>query len=266
MASKGRRPSDLTIFNRADPSLVLAKILEFLEDNGPFPFCIFGGMKAFFFVPLFLLIPLLPASSQDTLATADSSASDTSFQDRLVLMNGNEMEVEVIEVGMGAVSYLQMENGDTGTRSIPIAEVFSVDREGKEERILYEQDSTRGNTLDRREMRFFIRGERDAMEGFRTPWTTTAGLAIGAAGGYFLELSLFTFTVPLVFTVGSTVPKIHIDEATVSDPAYLDREFYLKGYEKEARGRRMLNALKSSAGGVLLGMAVYVLINPDQLR
>jgi hypothetical protein len=96
--------------------------------------------------------------------------------------------------------------------------------------------------------------------------TTIGGLAIGAAGGYFLEFSVFTVTVPLVFTLGSTIPKVRIDRATVSDPAYLEREFYLKGYEREARNKRLLNALKSSAGGVVLGMALYAVLNPDVIR
>jgi hypothetical protein len=216
---------------------------------------------------LLFLLPQISVSSQDTTSSSvEKSPEDTLHQDRILMMNGREIECKVTDIGMGTVDYEMRKKGKLKKGAVPMAEVFSVQRAGEEEEFIYEKDSARGNTLARSEMRYFIHGEQDAMSGFRTPLTTIGGLAIGAAGGYFLEFSVFTVTVPLVFTLGSTIPKVRIDRATVSDPAYLDREFYLKGYEREARNKRLLNALKSSAGGVVLGMALYAVLNPDVIR
>ncbi len=243
------------------------KLADLVEEKLFSPFRIFGSMNIR--KPLLILFACLmtgPVFAQQDTVSADTSATEGGYQDRIIKMNGLELKGKVLQVGMGEVVYEHKVDGSLQKSSVPMAEVYAVDRAGKEEEILYEQDSARGNTLDRTQMRYFIRGERDAMQGYSTPWTTVGGLAIGAAGGYFLDFSVFTLTVPLVYTLGASIPKIRVDKETVSDPAYLDREFYLKGYEREARGDRLLNALKGSAGGVLLGLGIYAILNPDQLR
>ncbi len=213
-------------------------------------------------VILFFLILCNPLKAQES----DSTEADTASQDRILLMNGKELKGRILEKGIGEVNYKHKVRGDWKEEAFAKGRIFSLKPAGAPEEVLYEQDSSIGNLLERGEMRYFIHGEQDARSGYTAPWTTVGGVVIGGVGAYFLEFTIFTLAVPLVYTLGSTIPKVRVDEGTVSDPAYLDREFYLKGYERQARNHRLLNALKGSVGGILLGMGIYAIVHPDQLR
>lgn len=197
---------------------------------------------------------------------ADSAKPDSLGAGRILLMNGKELRGNILEKDMGQVTYEHSVQGAWEEDAMAKGRIFSIDPAKDPEQIFYEQDSSIGDLLDRQEMRYFIYGQQDARGGYRAPLATVGGIVLGGAGAYLLKFSVFTFAVPLVYTLGSTVPNIKVDKGTVSDQAYLEREFYLKGYERQARNHRLLNAIKGSVGGALLGMGIYALINPDQLR
>lgn len=216
--------------------------------------------------PVLLFVLFYFSSIFAVAQEADSLSSDTSGSDRILLMNGKELEGRILEEEEGKVTYKYLKRGDWKTEALAKYRIYSLNPEGEEERILYEQDSAIGNDLSRDQMGNFILGERDAMQGYRAPYTMAGGLVLGAVGAYALEWSVFTLTIPLVYTLGATAPKIRVDKSTVSDQDLLESDHYLKGYEREARSKRLFNALKGSVGGIVIGMVTYAIVNPQGIR
>ncbi|MBL4716515.1 MAG: hypothetical protein JKX95_07760 [Bacteroidia bacterium] len=80
----------------------------------------------------------------------------------------------------------------------------------------------------------------------------TAGCVIGA--GCFAGALL-----PLGYTVISGVFSANINKYIVSDKQLLDKEDYLKGYQKTAKRKKLKGALIGSAIGMFVGITTAVL-------
>ena len=166
--------------------------------------------------------------------------------------------------------------GDFSTKkaeSIPVVmkagsldreDVFSVTYPSGIEKVYYAYDEPLGNVFQENEMRAYVYGERDARAALSGKVWFYSGLAIGAVSGYALKTSVVSFAVPPVFALAANIPIIHIKERYIADKSYQYNENYARGFERYARGKNTIEALKGSAIGTVLGIIAYSIIDNNR--
>lgn len=145
-------------------------------------------------------------------------------------------------------------------------EVFSLTLPSGTEKLFYHQDADFGNPYSEASMRSFIAGERDARLHHRSAGAFWGGVGVGLGAGYAMENSIWTFAVPFVWTLSVRIPTIKVKHSKMSSMKYLGNEDYLAGYESAARSRDMVQGLKGSAIGVICGMLLYGIVNPNNVN
>ena len=111
------------------------------------------------------------------------------------------------------------------------------------------------------QMGFYVLGERDARYGVSGKAWFYSGLVVGGVSGYLLESSVWSLAVPPLFALTTKIPVISIKEEHISDQAMIGNEYYALGYEKQARSKNAIQALKGSALGTLLGIATFLIVD-----
>ena len=182
-------------------------------------------------------------------------------QDRLLMMNGETIEGRIVDdLGMEIRIELETKKGKTKEYYFHRSEVFSVTKEGKEEVLLYQYNDEEGNFLTEDQMRIFIAGEQDARSNYNVKPTAIIGLVLGTGGAILAGGGLITtVSIPILYTAYQFIPVIHIKEQTITNPAHQYNDAYAMGYERVARSRRVLTALKTSAAGMAVGVVVVLL-------
>jgi hypothetical protein len=196
-------------------------------------------MKSFF-LTLSFLIP--------TLASA---------QDRIILINGNVLEVKNVELKDNKVSF-QCLNKEKRKKINP-DRVFSVQYADGTERVIFESDPLDPSDFKPEEMRMFIKGEQDAKRYYHNTGNKIVSAAVGASAGL---LTIYGLVVPALYStvVGSFSPNVQKHD--VSDPALRDNLNYREGYERKCRDRKIRNSLLYGFGGFFVGFATFaVLLN-----
>jgi hypothetical protein len=145
-------------------------------------------------------------------------------------------------------------------------EVFSILTSEGEERIYYFQDAFLGNDFTIEEMRTFIAGETDARKNYKAKGAFWGGVGVGLVSGYLLETSVVAFAVPVAYTLAMRIPVVHIRDRHMSDTKYKGNQIYLEGFESTARNRLMIQGLKGSAIGLVSGLVLFAVLNPDQVQ
>lgn len=143
-------------------------------------------------------------------------------------------------------------------------DLYGLERPDGSMEYYYFQDELKGNLLSREEMKAYIKGERDARYGVSGKAWFYSGLLVGGISGYLLESSVWSLAVPAVFTLGTQIPIIQIREEHISDKSYVGNENYALGYEKQARSRNAIQALKGSAIGTALGIISYLIVDNNR--
>lgn len=175
----------------------------------------------------------------------------------ILLMTGKVLEGSVTSVDTVYVYYdYEKKNGKVLHRKLDLERVFSVTDEQGEEEIIYQMDTAVGNYFTEKEMRYYIMGEQDAMEGYRANWTVWVGVPTSAAVGYAVSSTIVVFAVPFVYLVAASLPKYKIREGSVSDPELLREPAYILGYERTARSKRLFKSLSSAVVGTAIGFVV----------
>lgn len=178
-------------------------------------------------------------------------------------MNGKIMEVQLTDTsGANLFFNVTLNNGKVKSKSLYKDQVFSIISPEGQEEVLYKYEEIIGNDFTVDEMRYYIYGERDALNGYNGKPTFWVGLCAGLGGSYALSGGFVPFAFPLLYTGGMQIPFIKIKSETISDQEYTYHPTYALGYEKAARTRKTMNALFGSLAGVALGGTLYELINP----
>lgn len=145
--------------------------------------------------------------------------------------------------------------------SLDREDVFSVTYPNGKEKVYYAYDEPMGNVFQEDEMRGYVYGERDARFALSGKGWFYSGLAVGAISGYVLKTSVVSLAVPPVFALAANIPIIHIKERYIADKSYRYNENYALGFERLARRKNTIQALKGSAIGTVLGIVAYAIIN-----
>ena len=202
------------------------------------------------FLLLNMLVIIFPAASQD----------------KITLLNGTVLEVKIKSQTDGIISYYYKKGKKQKEATLEEYRIFSLEKAGKKESILYRKDTTIGNFFTVDEMRMFIYGEQDARNnyggGFHFVMGTTIGLVAVLFDTYDNDFfksdpSIFPIVVPLVLPIISSKMGGGVKKRHVSNQAYMMNREYVDGFKRVARYKRMKKSLFGTVLGVATGLGAY---------
>jgi hypothetical protein len=175
-------------------------------------------------------------------------------QQKMLLLNGKEIEIKSYTVDDNYVNYKRSTDKPGKTRLIEKYDVFSVKKEDGTEDIIYKSDSL---SFTVEEARNYIRGEQAADKFYHKPvnkWTAGV-VGVGAS-----VLSFYSLPVPMLYSVvvGRINPK-NMQIPDGYDAPYSSTEEYRFGYNKKARNLKIQQSLKWGYIGLGVGLAGYII-------
>jgi hypothetical protein len=178
-------------------------------------------------------------------------------QDKIMTLSGKYLDVNITDDSGANVFFdVQKKNGKTRKISLHKGELFSVQKDGKEESVLYAQDLDFGYDLSEEDIRHLIYGQHDAREGYNANPSMIGGFAVGFGSSLYLGSGLVPLTIPFAYSLAMQIPYIKIKQKTISDQAYTLNDYYKEGYNKTARSKKMIRSFLGCATGVVLGMGI----------
>jgi len=185
-------------------------------------------------------------------------SNSLSAQDELLLMNGKKFKGLAIDTTSTKLAIqLDHKKDKKKIKSFYRDEVFSIRFKDSGEQVYFQYDPLYENSYTIDQMRLVVAGKSDALYRYKTKWIIPTGLVVGAASAYFLEGSVFTLIVPIIYTGLVQIPVVKIQKESITSNAFIGDEFYLEGYNRSARLKRTKQALLSSLVGVIAGFAIY---------
>jgi hypothetical protein len=195
---------------------------------------------------------------------AFASLAQAQRADRILLMNGQVIDARVVGQSTLEVRYLIETGRGLRERSEPTEGVFSVTDTLGRERIWYFYDTVFGNDMTIDQMRWFIKGEQDARNGYKPIWPMVSGFVVGAGVTMALDLEVNALLLPPLFAASMVLPRVHVTKGSITDPLMEGDEFYAYGYAKVGRTKRVMKTLLTTAVGALVGIAVrQYIIDPN---
>lgn len=188
-------------------------------------------------------------------------------QDKINLMNGQVLEGKVVGQSTLEIRYLVPRKNRMVERAEPTSGVFSVTDSAGREKVWYFMDTVFGNDYTVPQMRWFIKGERDARYGYKPIGPMLGGFALGAGLTMALDLEVNSLIIPPVYAGFMAWPRVYVTRGSITDPNMEGDPIYATGYSAVGRPKRVVKSLLSTAAGVLVGLAMnrYV-IDPAQKR
>lgn len=195
--------------------------------------------------------------------------------DKVNLMNGLTFEGSILDTTNGKVILQYFKKNKEKTIEFENYRVFSLSKVNEPEIIMYKQDTTVGNYLTEKEMRYYFLGEKDARKNYNpigvkiTAAVLTFGISLVdtynkdtlsskfTAGFFKSEPGLISIVAPFIITGLAAFPAVQISINKVSDKRYLTEQSYMDGFEKIGRSKKVFGALKFSLIGCVAGLATY---------
>jgi hypothetical protein len=180
--------------------------------------------------------------------------NNSQAQQRILLLNGKYISIESFQEGTDFISYKKVNDKRKKMRTVDRYDVFSIETEGQEERIIY----TPADSLDFsvEEARLYIRGEQVASEYYKAKGASISSAAVGLGSGF---LSFYAIPVPMLYSIvlGRFNPKkMKLPENF--DQNIANSEAFQFGYNKSARNHKIQQSLKW--GYISLGVSLTALI------
>ncbi len=188
-----------------------------------------------------------------------------SAQDRILLMNGQEIQGRVLGQSTLEIRFLLDVKGKRKEEVEPTESVFSVTDSTGKETVWYFHDPSFGNDLTVDQMRWYINGEQDARAGYRPTLPKLGGFLLGAGLVIGLDLEVNSLLIPPAYAGLMAWPRVHVTPGSVRNPLMEGDEHYAMGYSVVGRPKRVVHSLWSTAAGVAVGLLVrQLIINPNQ--
>lgn len=185
-------------------------------------------------------------------------------QDKILLMNGQVIEGQVVGQSSLEVRYLAKRRNSLLERREPTESVFSVTDSLGHERIWYFMDTIFGNDYTVDQMRWFIKGEQDARDGYRPIVPMLGGFLAGAGITVALDLEVMSLLLPPAYAGFMALPRVHVTRGSIRDPLMEGDPYYATGYASVGRPKRVLRSLYATFAGVAVGVALrQFVINPN---
>jgi hypothetical protein len=208
-----------------------------------------------------------------------SFLGSTAQKDSVILLSGKVIKGEVIQADEETVQFKSYDHPRKGLINEPFNleshQVFSVYNNG-EESILYKKDSTVGFFWNQSQMKSFVLGEYHALNYYKPKFTNYLGAAMGLGitlydtylfpknaansdktGFFQQDLGMAPFLGAFVYTVSIGLPKAKIKETQISDRTLLLDPYFLSGYHKSSRSRRVGQGFLYYMGGVGVGILAH---------
>jgi len=172
-------------------------------------------------------------------------------QDRLLLSNGNEMQVKVLEISADSVYYTSL--SDTlhpKVQAQPKTAVFFVTYQNGTKQVMPE--TAQAQPAGYSEEVLYAQGRTDARHYYKAGsvfWTTFAATAALPLGGPLLGIP-----VGAVGTIINMPKKAMI----ASDPEFKKSPGYLKGYQQQAKQKKLGNAAAGLGAGTVLVLGLFM--------
>ncbi|NNC81985.1 MAG: hypothetical protein HKN79_00270 [Flavobacteriales bacterium] len=184
--------------------------------------------------------------------------SDLQAQDTLLLLNGKSLIVNITDDSGANVFFdVTKKNGKSRSMDLHKTELFSITKEGEGESILYVQDPDFGYDLSVEDMRFYMAGQNDARMGYSALPSSAGGFVFGMASVFYFEGGYVPFMTPFAYAPMMQIPYIKIRERSVTDPAYELSDYYIEGYNKTARSKKLLQNFAGTIAGVIVGSVIW---------
>jgi hypothetical protein len=173
-------------------------------------------------------------------------------------MNGQVVGEKVMDTILGAITIL---NPKKTNKKIHYEwdQIFMVRYANGDKRYYYQQDSLLSNWFSRDEMWMYMKGENDARKGFKAKGAMIGAGIAGIVGG--MTGTFWGPIAPYGFMALSGLPKIKIKHNTISNPAYVESDAYILGYERVARQRRKIKSVIGGTVGLIIGYTFYGLFH-----
>jgi hypothetical protein len=199
-----------------------------------------------YLLPLFIVLSL-------TGAAQAPRAQDTVF-----LMNGHVIGQKILDTTLGAVTIAHPEKPNKVVH-YEWDQLYMVKFASGRKRYYYVQDSTIGNWFTRDEMWMYMKGENDGRNGFRARGSFIGATIAGFLGG--MSGTIWGPVAPYGYMALSGIPKVRIRANTVSNPAYVQSDAYILGYERVARQKRKISSVIGGTIGLVAGYGFYALFH-----
>lgn len=212
------------------------------------------GKKIFKFI---LLIAYINVFSQDSHKYSNTEEDTVSLKmEKLLFLNGIVLNGKLIDSTSQELTFKTFKkNGKEKLLKIETERVFSVIKKNGNEIIYYKPFKSDSDFYTKEEMRYFIKGEQDAINGYNSTFTAIFGFGICGTLGYLNYDNLLVVSTPLLYMLFSTMPRITIPVNAVSNIKYLEHDTYKSGFIRVARAKRVQNALIGSISGLIIGVA-----------
>ncbi|MBS1651921.1 MAG: hypothetical protein JSU07_07935 [Bacteroidetes bacterium] len=190
-----------------------------------------------------------------------------STKDTIYLMNGKIVPHHVYDTLLGAVTIIDTIKNKPKRIHYEWDQLYMVRYSNGFKRFYYEQDSLKHNWFTRDEMWMFMKGERDAHKGFTARGALIGSGICGIVGG--MAGSFFSPILPYSFLALCGLPKVRIKAKTISNPAYVESDGYILGYERVARQKRRIQSVIGGTCGLVIGFGLFGILHnyyPSQIN
>ena len=184
-------------------------------------------------------------------------------QNTMLLTNGKKITIGQYKIGNNNI--LAYKNKKDKLKNIELEDVFSIVEKSGNEKIFYKSDSTNKEYFTVEQMRYFIKGENDAANNYKSPWTTVGGVIVGVGTVVSVPLvglnSLYAPLLPIAYNSSVGLIQVKTEKLGI-ESQYIDNKHYVLGYKKTAKQKRITNSLFGSGIGIVVGIAaVFVIFN-----
>ncbi len=179
--------------------------------------------------------------------------------DTLILVNGKTVNCTNAKTDSVFVTYQRQKKSGKLKKETRLDRemVFSIRRVSGEE-VLYNPSPAqlRSGDFTVEQMRYFILGQQDARNNYKTHWWTVGGLVIGGGLGYAAYDQIYVAVIPFAYTLAAGFTPVEFNATPQRVNSELNIEAYQIGYLRAAKSKRVFRALESSLLGTAIGVGV----------
>jgi len=181
-------------------------------------------------------------------------AKSQTVQDTIYLMNGHAIGQKILDTTFNTVTIAHPKK-ESKKIHYEQDQLYMIRFANGKQRYYYYENPEINNIFTRKEMWYFMKGERDARRGFKARGAlVTAGIFgfIGGATG-----TIWGPIAPYGFMALSGITKVRIRHNTISNPVFLESDAYILGYERVARVKRKTRSVLGGTIGLVAGYAFF---------
>lgn len=198
-----------------------------------------------------------------------NTALAQSFQlDTILLLNSQKVYAKVIDTTKNLVTYQYIGKKEKQFESAIEAErVFSIKYANGKESLLYSPDTSNEDEFSVEDMRYFIKGQQDALEHYKTKKSFYTGVGMGLVGAYVATpFIILSPVIPGAYSFVNGSRWMKIKKMKGATPDDLTKDTYLMGYTKIVRNKRIQSSLKGSAIGLGVGIATMYILYRENIN